>query len=46
MALLLLGAFPRVLVGLMAADQAARSSSEQSVMAGIVPRYPADDGTL
>jgi hypothetical protein len=46
MALLLLGAFPRVLVRLIAADQAARSSSEQSVMASIMPRHPADDGTL
>jgi hypothetical protein len=43
---LLLDAFPRMLVGLMAADQAARTSSEQSVMASIVPRHPAHDGTL
>jgi hypothetical protein len=46
MASLLLGTFPRVLVRLMVTDQAARTSSEQSVMASIVPRHPADDGTL
>jgi hypothetical protein len=34
-----LGALPRVLIGLMAADQTARSSPEQSVMAGIMPRH-------
>jgi hypothetical protein len=41
-----LGAFPRVLICLMAADQTARSSSEQSVMAGIVPCHPTHDGTF
>jgi ABC-type proline/glycine betaine transport system permease subunit len=35
-----------VLLGLMAADEAARSSPEQSMMAGIMPRHPTDDRTL
>ena len=43
---IVLGAFPRVLICLVAADQTTRSSSEQSVMAGIVACYPTDDGTL
>jgi hypothetical protein len=41
-----LGAFPRVLIGLMAADHAARSSAEQAVMAGIMPCHPTDGSTL
>jgi hypothetical protein len=41
-----LGAFPRVLIYLMAANQTAGSSSEHSVMAGIVPCHPTHDGTF
>ena len=40
------GALPRMLVGLVAADQASRSSPEQSVMAGIMACHPTDNGTL
>jgi hypothetical protein len=45
-AAVVLGAFPGVLIGLMAADHAARSSAEQAVMAGIMPCHPADGSTL
>ena len=43
---LVLGALPRMLVSLVAANQASRRSPEESMMAGIMACHPTNDSTL
>ena len=45
-ALLLLGALTGMLLGLVMADQAAGSSPQEAMMAGIMPGDPADYRTF